>query len=72
MSDILKYELCIKGMKCSNCSNKVEAKLKEIQGVESSSVNLITEKDWNFAINLESLNFVNSEIEFKERKQPKF
>jgi Cu+-exporting ATPase len=40
---MLRYEFSIKGMKCSNCSNKVETVLREMQGVKSSSINLITE-----------------------------
>jgi cation transport ATPase len=38
------FELGIKGMKCSNCSNKVETKLKELENIKSANVNLITEK----------------------------
>jgi Cu+-exporting ATPase len=38
------YEVYIKGMKCSSCSNKVERTMRDTEGVKSATVNLITEK----------------------------
>ena len=43
MTDILKYELKVKGMTCSYCSNKVESTLRGTDGVKAAIVNLITE-----------------------------
>jgi Cu+-exporting ATPase len=38
------YEVYIKGMKCSSCSNKVESTVRASEGVKSATVNLITER----------------------------
>lgn len=40
---VFKYELCVKGMKCSNCANNVENKIKNYEGVINCNVNLITD-----------------------------
>ena len=41
---VKKYELFVKGMKCSNCSTNLERKLEKYNGILSVNVNLITEK----------------------------
>jgi len=40
----MKAELTIKGMKCSNCANKVEKILREHHSISTAFVNLITDK----------------------------
>jgi heavy metal translocating P-type ATPase len=42
--EIFKYEISIKGMKCSSCSNKIESTIRNLPNIKTANINLITEK----------------------------
>lgn len=44
MSSIAKRELFLQGLKCANCASKIEAEIKNLDGLKSASVDFVSKK----------------------------
>ncbi|MDO5048186.1 MAG: heavy metal-associated domain-containing protein [Anaerococcus sp.] len=40
----MKKKFKIEGLKCANCANKIEEKIKDLTGVDDANVSFITQK----------------------------
>jgi len=44
MKQAIKKELILEGLNCANCAQKIETKVREIEGVKNASVNFVSKK----------------------------
>jgi len=70
----MKKSLKIEGMHCAGCANSVEGALAEVEGVQSASVNLATEKALvefdNGSVNDEALSKAVRDVGYDVKEEP--
>jgi Cd2+/Zn2+-exporting ATPase len=56
MSSSIKKELILEGLDCANCAAKIEAKVRELEGVSHASINFVNK---TLTIETEDLNRID-------------